>query len=61
MCNVQTESSLCSELDRLSAAWEALDRQVKQKVFDLTAVEEKLSKWYSDVSFRIPFRALSLC
>lgn len=32
------------ELDKLSAAWEALDKQVKSKVFDLSAMEERLSK-----------------
>ncbi|OBZ67158.1 E3 ubiquitin-protein ligase BRE1 [Grifola frondosa] len=40
----QAESALYSELDKLSAAWEALDRQVKSKVFELTAMEERLTK-----------------
>ncbi|KAF7792349.1 hypothetical protein EIP86_003385 [Pleurotus ostreatoroseus] len=40
----QTESMLYAELEKLSAAWEALDRQVKSKVFDLSAMEEKVSK-----------------
>ncbi|CAL1706865.1 unnamed protein product [Somion occarium] len=40
----QAESSLYAELDRLSAAWEALDRQVKSKVFDLSAMEERVVK-----------------
>ena len=35
---------LYAELEKLSAAWEALDRQVKSKVFDLSAMEEKVSK-----------------
>lgn len=41
---VQAEGALYAELDKLSAAWEALDRQVKSKVFDLSAMEEKLVK-----------------
>ncbi|KAI9060257.1 BRE1-domain-containing protein [Trametes sanguinea] len=40
----QAESALYSELDKLSAAWEALDRQLKSKVYDLTAIEERMSK-----------------
>jgi hypothetical protein len=43
-----------SELDRLSAAWEALDRQLKSKVLDLTAMEDKLSKSAHDVRFPRP-------
>ena len=42
---------LYAELEKLSAAWEALDRQVKSKVFDLSAVEEKVSK--SNLEVRI--------
>jgi E3 ubiquitin-protein ligase BRE1 len=45
----QAETSLYSELDKLSAAWEALDRQVKSKVFDLGAMEERLTKSGLDV------------
>lgn len=40
----QSESAMYSELDKLSAAWEALDRQVKSKVFDLSAMEERVVK-----------------
>ncbi|KAG7098761.1 hypothetical protein E1B28_000670 [Marasmius oreades] len=40
----QTETSLYTEVEKLSAAWEALDTQVKGKVFDLTAMEDKLVK-----------------
>lgn len=47
----QAESALYAELDKLSAAWEALDRQVKSKVFDLAAMEDRLSKNALDVSF----------
>lgn len=46
----QAESSLYSEIDRLSAAWETLDKQVKSKVFDLSAMEERVSKLSVDVS-----------
>ncbi|KIM91914.1 hypothetical protein PILCRDRAFT_809908 [Piloderma croceum F 1598] len=44
----EAETSLYAELDKLSAAWEALDRQVKNKVFDLTAMEERLQKMGHD-------------
>lgn len=47
---MQAETSLYAELDKLSAAWEALDRQVKSKVFDLTSMEERLAKMGHDVS-----------
>lgn len=40
----QAETSLYAELDKLSAAWEALDRQVKSKLFDLTTMEDRLAK-----------------
>lgn len=48
--NEQAETSLYTELDKLSTAWEALDRQVKGKVFDLTAMEERLTKSALDAS-----------
>ncbi|KAI0775654.1 BRE1-domain-containing protein [Trametes elegans] len=38
----QAEVALYTEVDRLSVAWEALDRQVKRKVYDLAALEERL-------------------
>lgn len=38
-----------SELDQLSAAWEALDRQVKSKVFELKDMEDRVSKSGLDV------------
>lgn len=47
---MQAESALYAELDKLSAAWEALDRQVKSKVFDLAAMEDRLTKNGLDVS-----------
>ncbi|KAI0374105.1 BRE1-domain-containing protein [Pilatotrama ljubarskyi] len=40
----QAESALYSELDKLSAAWEALDRQVKSKVYDLASLEERVTR-----------------
>ncbi|KAL1939862.1 hypothetical protein VTO73DRAFT_9562 [Trametes versicolor] len=40
----QAESALYSELDKLSAAWETLDRQVKSKVYDLSALEDRIAK-----------------
>ncbi|KAH9485124.1 E3 ubiquitin-protein ligase BRE1 [Psilocybe cubensis] len=40
----ESESSLFVELEKLSALWEALDRQLKSKVFDLSSMEERLSK-----------------
>jgi E3 ubiquitin-protein ligase BRE1 len=46
---------LYAELDKLSAAWEALDRQVKNKVFDLTSMEDRLTKSGLDVCFPCHF------
>ncbi|KAF9051164.1 BRE1-domain-containing protein [Hymenopellis radicata] len=40
----EAESSLYAELDKLSAAWESLDRQLKTKVYDLAGLEERASK-----------------
>ncbi|KAH7929827.1 BRE1-domain-containing protein [Leucogyrophana mollusca] len=40
----ETEATIYAELDKLSSSWEALDRQVKSKVFDLIAMEERLTK-----------------
>ncbi|KXN91035.1 E3 ubiquitin-protein ligase BRE1 [Leucoagaricus sp. SymC.cos] len=44
----EAEKALYAELDKLSSAWETLDRQVKSKVFDLAALEERLSKSQMD-------------
>lgn len=44
----QSEASLYTEIDKLSNAWEALESQVKNKVFDLTAMEERLTKGVND-------------
>lgn len=48
--NLKAESALYSELDKLSAAWETLDRQVKSKVYDLSALEDRIAKAGVDVS-----------
>ncbi|KAI0675260.1 BRE1-domain-containing protein [Trametes maxima] len=40
----QAESAIYSELDKLSTAWEALDKQVKSKVYDLAALEDRVAK-----------------
>ncbi|KAH9892516.1 BRE1-domain-containing protein [Cubamyces lactineus] len=40
----QAESALFAELDKLSAAWENLDRQINSKVYDLSALEERVQK-----------------
>lgn len=45
----QAETSLFAEIDRLSSLWEGLDQQVKKKVFDLGAFEEKLQKTAHEV------------
>jgi E3 ubiquitin-protein ligase BRE1 len=50
----QAETASYAELDRLSAAWEALDKQVKSKVFDLKAMEDRVLKAGSDVRARFP-------
>ncbi|KAJ6499055.1 BRE1 E3 ubiquitin ligase-domain-containing protein [Mycena sanguinolenta] len=42
--HVKEKTSVYSELDQLSAAWEALDRQVKSKVFELKDLEDRVSK-----------------
>lgn len=47
----QAETSLFAEIDRLSSLWEGLDQQVKKKVFDLSALEEKLQKTAHEVCF----------
>ena len=42
--HAEAEGPLYTELEKLSAAWETLDRQVKDKIFDLAAMEEKVGK-----------------
>jgi len=41
---VQEPSALYTEIERLSALWENLDKQVKDKVFDLAIMEERVQK-----------------
>lgn len=38
------------EVDKLSVAWETLDKQNKLKVFDLAALEDKVLKVTTEVS-----------
>ncbi len=45
----QAESAIYSELDKLSAAWEALEKQLKKKVYDLSAMDERISKVQMEV------------
>ncbi|KAF8813812.1 BRE1-domain-containing protein [Phlegmacium glaucopus] len=40
----ESEKSLFVELEKLSTAWETLDRQLKSKVFDLANLEDRLAK-----------------
>ena len=46
----QTETTLYTELEKLSTAWEALDKEVKKKSLDSAAVEDRLSKSAIEVS-----------
>lgn len=47
----QAETALYTELEKLSTAWEALDKEVKNKSLDSAAVEDRLSKSAIEVSF----------
>jgi len=49
----KAEKSLYLELEKITSAWETLDRQIKNKIFDLSSLEEKLSKSQTDVSGQI--------
>ncbi|KAJ4483234.1 hypothetical protein J3R30DRAFT_3447116 [Lentinula aciculospora] len=42
--HTQAESALYTEIEKLGSAWEALDSQVKNKIFDLSAMEDRLTK-----------------
>ncbi|KAJ7091203.1 BRE1 E3 ubiquitin ligase-domain-containing protein [Mycena epipterygia] len=42
--HTRDKAPVYSELDQLSAAWEALDRQVKSKVFELKDMEDRVVK-----------------
>lgn len=57
----QSEAALYAELDRLSSAWESLERQVKGKIFDLSAMEERLSKSALDVGLCLCCHFFSRC
>ncbi|KNZ72904.1 E3 ubiquitin-protein ligase BRE1 [Termitomyces sp. J132] len=46
--HTQAETSLYTELEKLSTAWESLERQVKEKVFDLGNLENQLKKATSE-------------
>ncbi|KAG6867824.1 hypothetical protein C0993_010583 [Termitomyces sp. T159_Od127] len=48
--HTQAETSLYTELEKLSNAWESLERQVKDKVFDLSNLENQLKKATSEAS-----------
>jgi len=58
--HAQAETALYTELERLSTAWEALDKEVKNKLFDLVAVEDRLSKGAIEVPFAISFFGTSV-
>ncbi|KIP08412.1 hypothetical protein PHLGIDRAFT_88220 [Phlebiopsis gigantea 11061_1 CR5-6] len=40
----QAETSMYAELERLSSAWEALERDLKSKIYDLSAMDDQLKK-----------------
>ncbi|KAJ7772537.1 hypothetical protein DFH07DRAFT_734059 [Mycena maculata] len=42
--HTKDKAPVFSELDQLSAAWEALDRQVKSKIFELKGMEDRVVK-----------------
>jgi len=52
--HAHAETALYTELERLSTAWEALDKEVKNRLFDLAAVEDRLSKSAVEVPFSQP-------
>lgn len=57
---LQAETSLYNEIDKVSAAWEELERQVSDKVSDMEEMEDKLSKCNLDVCIAISCHHLSL-
>ncbi|PVG02505.1 hypothetical protein CPB86DRAFT_697268 [Serendipita vermifera] len=42
--SMEEPTALYTEIERLSALWESLDKQLKNKIFDLSVMEEKLGK-----------------
>lgn len=49
----KAQTQLDAEVDTLSVRWEALDRQLKSKVFELSAMEDRINKIGLDVCFVI--------
>ena len=49
--HAQAETALYTELEKLSTAWEALDKEVKTKMLDSAAVEDRLSKSAIEVPY----------
>ena len=49
MCDLQAETSLYADIERLSSAWDALDRQLSTKATDLSTLEERLSRAVTEV------------
>jgi E3 ubiquitin-protein ligase BRE1 len=47
----KAQAPVFAEVDRLSAAWETLDRQVQSKVFELKGMEDRVVKINLDVCF----------
>lgn len=46
----QSKGMLCAEIEQLSQAWQTLDVQNRDKVFNLVQLEEKVTKYASEVS-----------
>lgn len=51
----QAEDAIYAEVERLSGAWETLDEQLKSKVFNLAAAEERVAKSAHEVRRLILF------
>lgn len=52
--HADAETTLYDEIGKLSTAWESLQGQVANKVFDLAAAEERIMKANLDVSPTVP-------
>lgn len=48
--SLEEPTALYTEIERLSALWENLDKQLKSKIFDLGAMEDKLTKAQTEKS-----------
>lgn len=44
-----------TELERLSSAWESLDRELKNKIYDLSTLDEQLKRLAAEVGTYIFF------